>query len=134
MLLAIFMISIMKYRFFVSLSIFVSFYLIFAESFKARASCSLDGYSVAYSKCLSLAKSGDPLAQFEMSTRYFTGTEGAKRDEILSYMWANMCAKKEKVMCGKFVNILEMNMSIQEIEIAQNKSAVCYQSNFQKCD
>ncbi|MEC7806930.1 MAG: hypothetical protein VYD75_07440 [Pseudomonadota bacterium] len=124
----------MKYRFFVSLSIFVSFYLIFAESFKARASCSLDGYSAAYSKCLSLAKSGDPLAQFEMSTRYFTGTEGAKRDEILSYMWANMCAKKEKVMCGKFVNILEMNMSIQEIEIAKNKSAVCYQSNFQKCD
>ena len=134
MLLAIFMISIMKYRLFVSLSIFVSFYLIFAESFKARASCSLDGYSAAYSKCLSLAKSGDPLAQFEMSTRYFTGTEGAKRDEILSYMWANMCAKKEKVMCGKFVNILKMNMSIQEIEIAKNKSAVCYQSNFQKCD
>ena len=134
MLLAIFMISIMKYRLFVSLSIFVSFYLIFAESFKARASCSLDGYSAAYSRCLSLAKSGDPLAQFEMSTRYFTGTEGAKRDEILSYMWANMCAKKEKVMCGKFVNILEMNMSIQEIEIAKNKSAVCYQSNFQKCD
>ena len=134
MLLAIFMISIMKYRFFVSLSIFVSFYLIFAESFKARASCSLDGYSAAYSRCLSLAKSGDPLAQFEMSTRYFTGTEGAKRDEILSYMWANMCAKKEKVMCGKFVNILKMNMSIQEIEIAKNKSAVCYQSNFQKCD
>ncbi len=94
----------------------------------------MDGYSAAYSKCLSLAKSGDPLAQFEMSTRYFTGTEGAKRDEILSYMWANMCAKKEKVMCGKFVNILEMNMSIQEIEIAKNKSAVCYQSNFQKCD
>ena len=128
------MISIMKYRFFVSLSIFVSFYLIFAENFKARASCSLDGSSAAYSKCLALAKSGDPLAQFDMSTRYFTGTEGAKRNEILSYMWANLCAKKEKVMCGKFVNILEMNMSSQEIEIAKNKSAVCYQSNFQKCD
>ena len=74
----------MKIRFFVSLSIFVSFYLIFAENFKAWASCSPDGYPSTYSKCLSLAKSGDPLAQFDMSTRYFTGTEGAKRDEILS--------------------------------------------------
>ena len=134
MLLTILMISIMKIRFFVSLSIFVSFYLIFAEYFKAWASCSPDGYPSTYSKCLSLAKSGDPLAQFDMSTRYFTGTEGAKRNEIISYMWANLCAKKEKVMCGKFVNILEMNMSSQEIEIAKNKSAVCYQSNFQKCD
>ena len=86
------------------------------------------------SGCLSLAKSGNALAQFDMSTRYFTGTEGVKRDEVLAYMWAKVCSQKEQITCGKLINILEMNMSEANIAAAKEMASKCLRSDLVECD
>ena len=51
---------------------------------EAQATFSANQRTTMISGCLSLAKSSNALAQFDMSTRYFTGTEGVKRDEVLA--------------------------------------------------
>ena len=116
------------------LSIFVLSYLLAAGNNEAKADCSSDQRTTTMSGCLSLAKSGNALAQFDMSTRYFTGTEGVKRDEILAYMWAKVCAEKERVTCGKLINILEMNMSAVDIAAAKEMASKCLRSNLAECN
>ena len=118
----------------VLISAFVSSYLLAAVDNEAQAACSADQRTTTISGCLSLAKSGNALAQFDMSTRYFTGTEGAKRDEVLAYMWAKICAQKERVTCGKLVNILEMNMSEVDIAAAKEMASKCLRSNLAECN
>ena len=113
---------------------FVSSYLLAAVDNEAQAACSADQRTTTTSGCLSLAKSGNALAQFDMSTRYFTGTEGVKRDEVLAYMWAKVCAQKERITCGKLINILEMNMSEVDIAAAKEMASKCLRSNFVECD
>ena len=101
---------------------------------EAQAACSADQRTTTFSGCLSLAKLGNALAQFDMSTRYFTGTEGVKRDEVLAYMWAKVCAQKERVTCGKLINILEMNMSEVDIAAAKEMASKCLRSNLAECN
>ena len=116
------------------LSTFVLSYLLAALDNEAQAACSADQRTTTISGCLSLAKSGNARAQFDMSTRYFTGTEGVKRDEVLAYMWAKVCAQKERVTCGKLINILEMNMSEANIASAKKMASKCLRSNLAECD
>lgn len=116
------------------LSFFVLSYLLAAGDNEAKADCSFDQRTKTSSGCLSLAKSGNALAQFDMSTRYFTGTEGVKRDEVLAYMWAKVCAQKELVTCGKLINILEMNMSEVDIAVATEMASKCLRSNLAECN
>ena len=118
----------------VLISAFVSSYLLAAVDNEAQAACTADQRTTTTSGCLSLAKSGNALAQFDMSTRYFTGTEGVKRDEVLAYMWAKVCAQKERVTCGKFINILEMNMSEVDIAAAKEMASKCLRSDLVECD
>ena len=99
-----------------SLSICVLSYLLVAVDNQVQASCAVDKRSKPITECLSLAKSGNSSAQLDMmSTRYFTGTDGVKRNEFLAYMWA----KNERGTCGKMINILEMNRSKKEIAVAK---------------
>ena len=118
----------------VLISTFVLSYLMTAVDNEAQAACSADQRTTTTSGCLSLAKSGNTLAQFDMSTRYFTGTEGVKRDEVLAYMWAKVCAQKERVTCGKLINILEMNMSEANIAVAKEMASKCLRSDLVDCD
>ena len=74
------------------------------------------------------------LAQFDMSTRYFTGTEGVKRDEVVAYMWAKVCSQKEQITCGKLIHILEMNMSEANIAAAKKMASKCLRSGLVECD
>jgi len=118
----------------VLISAFVSSYLLAAVDNEAQAACTADQRTTTTSGCLSLAKSGNALAQFDMSTRYFTGTEGVKRDEVLAYMWAKVCSKKEQITCGKLINILEMNMSEANIAAAKKMASKCLRSGLVECD
>ena len=118
----------------VLISTFVLSYLMVVVENEAQAACSADQRTTTTSGCLSLAKSGNALAQFDMSTRYFTGTEGVKRDEILAYMWAKVCAEKERVTCGKLINILEMNMSEVDIAAAKEMASKCLRSKLADCN
>ena len=108
-------------------------YLLAAGDNEAKADCSSDQRTKTTSGCLSLAKSGNALAQFDMSTRYFTGTEGVKRDEVLAYMWAKVCSQKEQITCGKLINILEMNMSEANIAAAKEMASKCLRSDLVEC-
>ena len=114
-------------------SVVFSYLLVFGDN-EAQATCSADQRTTTTSGCLSLAKSGNALAQFDMSTRYFKGTEGVKRDEVLAYMWAKVCAQKERVICGKLINTLEMNMSKMDIAAAKKMASKCLRSNLVECD
>ena len=116
------------------ISTFVLSYLMAAVDNETEAACSADQRTTTTSGCLSLAKSGNALAQFDMSNRYFTGTEGVKRDEVLAYMWAKVCAQKERVTCGKLINILEMNMSEVDIAAAKEMASKCLRSNLAECN
>ena len=116
------------------LSIFVLFYLLAAVNNEAKADCSSDQRTTTILGCLSLAKSGNALAQFDMSTRYFTGTEGVKRDEVVAYMWAKVCSQKEQITCGKLIHILEMNMSEANIAAAKKMASKCFRSGLVECD
>ena len=116
------------------LSTVVLSYLLAAGYNDAKATCSASQRATTIPGCLSLAKSGNAQAQFDMSTRYFTGTEGVKRDVVLAYMWAKVCAQKEQVTCGKLINILEMNMSKIDIAAAKEMASKCLQSNLMECD
>ena len=102
-----------------SLSICVLSCLLLAIDNQVQASCAVDKGSKTVTECLSLAQSSNSSAQFDMSTRYFTGTDGVKRPEVLAYMWAKICAKNERGTCGKMINILEMNRSKKEIAVAK---------------
>ena len=124
----------MRKIFSVLLSTFVLSYLLAALDNEAQAACSADQRTTTISGCLSLAKSGNARAQFDMSTRYFTGTDGVKRDEVLAYMWAKVCAQKEQITCGKLINILEMNMSEANIAAAKEMASKCLRSNLAECD
>ena len=117
-----------------SLSICVLSYLLVAVDNQVQASCAVDKRSKTITECLSLAQSGNSSAQFDMSTRYFTGTDGVKRNEVLAYMWAKICAKNERGTCGKMINILEMNMSKKEIAVAKEMASKCLGSNLKKCE
>ena len=116
------------------LSTVVLSYLLAAGYNDAKATCSASQRTTTIPGCLSLAKSGNAPAQFDMSTRYFTGKEGVKRDVVLAYMWAKVCAQKEQVTCGKLINILEMNMSKIDIAAAKEMASNCLQSNLMECD
>ena len=118
----------------VLISAFLSSYLLAAVDNEAQAACTADQRTTTISGCLSLAKSGNALAQFDMSTRYFTGTEGVKRDEVLAYMWAKVCSEKEQITCRKLINILEMNMSEVDIAAAKEMASKCLRSNLVECD
>ena len=118
----------------VLISAFVSSYLLAAVDNEAQAACSADQRTTTTSGCLSLAKSGNALAQFDMSTRYFTGTEGVKRDEVVAYMWAKVCSQKEQITCGKLIHILEMNMSEANIAAAKKMASKCLRSGLLECD
>ena len=115
------------------LSTVIFSYLLVAGVNQAQAACSANQRKTTISGCLSLAKSGNALAQFDMSTRYFTGTEGVKRDEVSAYMWAKVCSQKERVTCGKLINILEMNMSKMDIAAAKEMASKCLRSNLVEC-
>ena len=117
-----------------SLSICVLSYLLVAVDNQVQASCAVDKRSKTITECLSLAQSGNSSAQFDMSTRYFTGTDGVKRNEVLAYMLAKICAKNERGTCGKMINILEMNMSKKEIVVAKEMASKCLGSNLKKCE
>tara|TARA_Y100000589_G_scaffold180760_1_gene171120 strand:- start:376 stop:699 length:324 start_codon:yes stop_codon:yes gene_type:complete len=101
---------------------------------ETEAGCSADQRTTTTLGCLSLAKSGNALAQFDMSTRYFTGTEGVKRDKVLAYMWAKICSQKEQITCGKLIHILEMNMSEANIATAKEMASKCIRSDLVECD
>ena len=123
----------MTKRIYGSLFICVLSYLLLAVDNQVQASCTVDKGSKTITECLSLAQSGNSSAQFDMSTRYFTGKDGVKRSELLAYMWAKVCAKNERGTCGKMINILEMNMSKKEIAVGKEMASRCLGSNLKKC-
>ena len=108
-------------------------YLLGSGDNEAQATCSANQRTATILGCLSLAKSSNALAQFDMSTRYFTAKEGVKRDEVSTYVWAKVCAQKGQVTCGKLINILEMNMSKMDIAAAKEMASKCLRSNLVEC-
>ena len=86
-----------------------------------------------FDACLELAKEGNISAQFDISMRYFTGTEGPKRNVLLAYIWAKLCSEKSPGTCGKLLVLLEKNMSHRDVSKAINQAIECLNSKFKKC-
>jgi len=75
-------------------------------------------FKTAYKLWLPLAEQGHAHAQFNLGNMYLNGV-GVPQDYALAHMWWNICGSSGDEGCVKNRNLVENDMSPQQIEKAQ---------------
>ena len=79
-------------------------------------------YKTAYREFKPLAEKGDAMAQYNLGAIYYNGQRSVPRDYIRAYMWLNLAATQGLEAAVKNKNILEKEMTPEQIAEAQRLS------------
>ena len=78
------------------------------------------------------AEQGFTKSQADLGYMYLNGY-GVNQNYIKAHMWSNIAASKKEKIALNNREIASMNMTIEQIEIAQNLATECVNNNYKNC-
>ena len=79
------------------------------------------------------ADHGDAEAQYNLGVMYYNG-DGVPENDVRAYVWLSMAKTQGYENAKKAVEIVNNQMTKQQIAQAQALAAQCYESNYKDCD
>lgn len=95
-------------------------------------------YSKAEKLFKQMAQEGDPSAQYYLGLMFGAG-KGVPQNYVLAHMWSNIAAtttrnRELQQSSASYRDSIEMKMTIQQIEKAQEVTITCTSSKFKDCN
>ena len=78
------------------------------------------------------AEKGYHLAQFKLSTMFFSGS-GVTKDLVSAHMWANIATLNNNENSRSFMKMLSDKMSVTQLEKAEELAHNCITKNYKGC-